>query len=79
MDKIGNLEEAIEICLALCKYGTQRSYVLEDNDVKAIDMVLKELEIYKKAITQMAIHLGIADTVFKNMELEEIINHFLGR
>lgn len=30
-----------------------------------------------KAMTEMAIHLGIADTDFKNMELEEIKEHFL--
>ena len=46
---------------------------------EAIDIVLNELELYKKTVSKMAISLGLADTDYKNMELEDIINHFLGR
>ena len=44
---------------------------------EAIDIVLNELELYKKTVSKMAISLGLADPDFKNMELEEIKEHFL--
>ena len=72
-----DINKAVERCNQLIK--VEHANWIGISNQEAIDTVLNELETYKKAISKMAISLGIADTDYKNMELEDIINHFLGR